>query len=216
MAEHGNNEVSSDIELKHLVRDLTEADGERIEPPADIWAGIEAAVTTTGSAATAPVVDLASRRRPLSAAVLSTAAALLVVAGVLAIVRRGGNAEVLATAELAYNADQFDALGASAVAGAQLIDDDGTFRVELVDTSLPTPNDSEADLELWLIAPDADGNVAELVSLGTFNPDNPGTFAVPADHDPDVFYVVDISVEPRDGDKTHSGRSILRGALSKT
>ena len=71
----------------------------------------------------------------------------------------------------------------------------------------------DADLELWLIEPDADGSPAELVSLGVIDPDRPGDFAVPATTDPSVFSVVDISIEPRDGVPTHSGRSILRGPL---
>jgi hypothetical protein len=40
-----------------------------------------------------------------------------------------------------------------------------------------------------------------------------GTFVVPADLDPDTYTVVDISIEPRDGDEAHSGRSVLRGEL---
>ena len=39
--------------------------------------------------------------------------------------------------------------------------------------------------------------------------------AVPAELDPDVYSIVDISIEPRDGDEQHSGRSILRGALTE-
>jgi hypothetical protein len=46
------------------------------------------------------------------------------------------------------------------------------------------------------------------------DPAAPGTYAVPADLDPDTYSVVDISIEPRDGDDAHSGRSILRGQLS--
>ena len=38
--------------------------------------------------------------------------------------------------------------------------------------------------------------------------------AVPAELDPDVYSIVDISIEPRDGDAAHSGRSILRGTLA--
>ncbi len=41
-----------------------------------------------------------------------------------------------------------------------------------------------------------------------------GTFEVPDDVDLDRFDVVDVSVEPDDGDPTHSGASILRGDLT--
>ena len=64
-----------------------------------------------------------------------------------------------------------------------------------------------------VIEPDDDGAVANLVSLGIVDPEDPGSFDVPAGYDPTVFSVVDISVEPRDGDDTHSGRSILRAGL---
>jgi hypothetical protein len=39
---------------------------------------------------------------------------------------------------------------------------------------------------------------------------------VPAGLDPSSHYVVDISIEPRDGIAAHSGQSILRGALQAT
>lgn len=69
---------------------------------------------------------------------------------------------------------------------------------------------------MWLIRPDDEGNVADLVSLGVVDPADPGTLDVPAGYNPDVFFVVDISVEPRDGDPAHSGRSILRWPLNET
>ena len=40
-----------------------------------------------------------------------------------------------------------------------------------------------------------------------------GSLAVTAGYDPGDYSVVDISVEPRDGDAGHSGRSILGGSL---
>ena len=44
--------------------------------------------------------------------------------------------------------------------------------------------------------------------------DGPGTYEVPPGLDIDTHRVLDISVEPRDGDESHSGRSILRGTLT--
>jgi hypothetical protein len=40
------------------------------------------------------------------------------------------------------------------------------------------------------------------------------TYAVPGGIDYRNFPIVDVSVEPPDGDPTHSGDSILRGTLS--
>ena len=85
----------------------------------------------------------------------------------------------------------------------------------IVDAALPSPGVG-ADLEVWLIRPDDAGNVASLVSLGVIDPTDPGSLAVPAGYDPDAYFIVDISVEPRDGDISHSGRTILRGPLQET
>ena len=54
---------------------------------------------------------------------------------------------------------------------------------------------------------------AALVSIGLVDPGYPGPLDVPAGYDPSAYFVVDISIEPRDGDAGHSGRSILRGPL---
>ena len=100
------------------------------------------------------------------------------------------------------------------MAGAELVEnDDGNTEIRIVGASLPDPTGEPADLELWLIEPDADGNVADLVSLGLVDSGDPGAYQVPDGYDPGTFFVVDISVEPRDGLPAHSGRSILRGPL---
>ena len=62
-------------------------------------------------------------------------------------------------------------------------------------------------LEVWVI----DSAVERLVSLGPLRPD--GVYDLPAGLDPAEFPVVDVSVEPIDGDPTHSGNSVLRGVL---
>ncbi len=63
-------------------------------------------------------------------------------------------------------------------------------------------------LELWLIDP----TVTRLVSLGPLRTD--GIYDIPAGVDPAAFPIVDVSVEPVDGDPTHSGDSVLRGELT--
>ena len=62
-------------------------------------------------------------------------------------------------------------------------------------------------LELWLL----DSSATRLVSLGPLRDD--GLYDVPTGVDPGEFPVVDVSVEPVDGDPTHSGQSVLRGQL---
>lgn len=203
-----------DVErVEALLRELSTDDTELTEPPADLWGRIEVSVGAEDST----VVSLDRRRRFSGTALLGAAAAavLLVAGGIGLLATRGDDASVVANAELSYDAANFDSLGANATAAVSLVDDGKGFQVDIESAVLPTPTGEEADLELWLIRPDADGNPQELVSLGLIDPDDPGDFDVPADYDPSDFFVVDISVEPRDGDETHSGRSILRGALTE-
>jgi len=63
-------------------------------------------------------------------------------------------------------------------------------------------------VELWAIKPD----LSDMVSLGIVEP---GTteFLWPTGFAPTEYSLVDLSIEPKDGDATHSGRSILRGEL---
>jgi hypothetical protein len=51
------------------------------------------------------------------------------------------------------------------------------------------------------------------VSLGSFRvgPDGRATLEVPLPVDPSRYRFLDVSVEPDDGDPSHSSRSILRG-----
>ena len=183
-------------------------------PPADTLSMADEPAEVSGTA-NAAVVDLDSRRRRFAPVLAAAAAALvLVVAGAVIFANRSGNStSVVATAELSYD-ETFDELGVTAVAGAELVEnDDGSAEIRIVEASLPSPTDERADLELWLIEPDADGSVSDLVSLGLLDPAEPGVYKVPDGYDPRTFFVVDISVEPRDGQPAHSGRSILRGAL---
>ena len=204
----------SDADLEAMLRDLDAEDLELLEPPAEVWEGIEAAAGMIDDTAGA-VVDLESRRWRARRTMLGIAAALVLAAAGVAgyLLARDDPAVVVATASLAYDPATFDALGAQARAGADLVVEDGMHSIAIVEAALPAP-EAGADLEVWLIRPDDEGNVADLVSLGFVDPDDPGSLAVPAGYDPDIYYVVDISVEPRDGDPTHSGRSILRGPLS--
>ncbi len=204
----------TDSGIEAMLRDLDAAELELIDPPQDVWEGIQSAVQADEDAPGA-VIALEFRRRRVRRIILSAAAALvLIVAGVATAVTltRDDPAQLIATAELAYDPDSFDALGAQARAGAELIVEDGRHSIEIVDASLPSP-EAGADLEAWLIQPDDEGNVADLVSIGLVNPDDPGTLELPAGYDPKTFFVLDISIEPRDGDDSHSGRSILRGPL---
>jgi anti-sigma-K factor RskA len=204
----------TDAGIEAMLSDLEAADLELLEPPDSVWAGIESAVESAEDGH-GDVVSLQSRQRMRRRLAIGVAAVLVVVVAGLAAVllARDDPSEVVATASLAYDPENFDALGAQAQAGAELVLDSGSHSIVLVDAALPSP-EAGADLEVWLIRPDAAGNVAGLVSLGVIDPTNPGSLAIPAGYDPDAYFVVDISVEPRDGDAGHSGRTILRGPLN--
>ncbi|HUW04350.1 MAG TPA: anti-sigma factor [Acidimicrobiales bacterium] len=219
MIDHHDSPGDEFEEIASLLTELTPDDIDLLDPPDELWDLIEAEVSDTPRAEQplAPVVSLDARRRfPARTLMVGAVAAVAVlVVGFALGTRPAEGPTVVASAELTYDPANFDPLGSDAQAEVVLVDDGGTLRIDLEQSSLPRPADEDADLELWLIEPDADGNPAELVSLGLVDPDRPGDFAVPATTDPSVFSVVDISVEPRDGVPTHSGRSILRGSLTK-
>lgn len=203
-------------EIEAMLRGLTADDLATQAPPDDVWAAIEAELgaelrTAVDVAPTSNVVTAPFGRR-WAAPLLAAAAALIVVVAGVAVFN--GGSKTVAEAELAYDPVAFDPAGATAAAEAALIDDDGRRLIRIDDESLPFDAEADAALELWLIRADADGNVVDLVSLGDIDPDGSRAFVVPAGYDPDVYNVVDISIEPRDGDEAHSGRSILRGAFS--
>ena len=64
--------------------------------------------------------------------------------------------------------------------------------------------------EVWLI--NVDGK--RMISIGLLASGDEGEFAVPMDLIGEGYRIVDISVEPDDGDPTHSGVSIARGELA--
>jgi anti-sigma-K factor RskA len=120
------------------------------------------------------------------------------VTAALALGRDGDDTRVVSAVEL-------ERLGPSGSGRAELIDHDGSLQLR-VDTSELDAGDGY--LELWLIDP----SVTRLVSLGPLRSD--GVYDVPTGVDPAEFPIVDVSVEPVDGDPTHSGQSVLRGALT--
>ena len=222
----GPDDDLADIEA--LLRELEAADLDTTAPPADVWLGIKAAIRDDRSRSEPgpdsrpdprpdpspdTVVPISSRSSRLRATVLSIAAAvaLLAVGAIVIVATGGGDDPVVASAELVHQPD-FDPLGADAQATARLVERDGRFEIRLDDAELPDPDAN--DLELWLISTDADGAIADVQPVSLVDPDSPGTYAVPAALDPAEYSIVDISVEPRDGDEAHSGRSILRGTLA--
>jgi Anti-sigma-K factor rskA len=197
-------------ELGDLVRRARPEEIEWEPPPEGLWdrvaASLEAepaaaaeAVPAEERAAGPDVVAIGDRRRSWWLGVAAAAAVLAVgVTAALALGRDGDDTRVVSAVEL-------ERLGPSGSGRAELIDHDGSLQLR-VDTSELDAGDGY--LELWLIDP----SVTRLVSLGPLRSD--GVYDVPTGVDPAEFPIVDVSVEPVDGDPTHSGQSVLRGALT--
>ncbi len=205
------------------------APGAAVLPPPSVWAGIAAAtgVTTAPRAealaaaappppAAAPPAPPAAAPEPAPAAVvplrtrrsrllLAAAASLVVGVGI------GAGAVALGTGDddgLAVAAAALDPLGDSGASGkARVVErDDGSRALELTLDAVPL---DEGYYEVWLL----DEAVARLVPVGVVQSGSDATLELPPGLDLGEYPVVDVSVEPLDGDPSHSGESVVRGVL---
>jgi hypothetical protein len=193
-----------------------------VAPPPAVWAGIAAATgvgvaprpdvgTDTGAQrpaavpAAEPVAqpgvvrELRPRR---SRILLAMAASLLVGTGI------GAGAVALA------GRDDADAI---AEAPLEPLDDrDATGQAQVVATGdgeqlrvvLQAPELDDGFYEVWLLEPE----VQRMVQVGVVRAGTT-TLDLPAGLDLSEYPIVDVSVEPLDGDPTHSGVSVARGVL---
>ncbi|MGY1833272.1 anti-sigma factor [Geodermatophilus sp. SYSU D01180] len=208
------------------------APGPPVAPPSSLWAGIAAATgvdvaprpgvvaasappagpvpdvppvappVPVPDAPVAPVVPLRPRRSRLAlAAAAALVAGLAIGAGAVALGDRD-DAGVPVAATVLDPLEGSDASGRAEVVERA----DGT-RVLQVELAAGAPQ--EGYYEAWLLTESVSG----LVPLGVVRA---GTeeFELPAGLDLAEYPVVDVSVEPLDGDPGHSGVSIARGQLS--
>jgi anti-sigma-K factor RskA len=182
-------------------------------PPEHLWQAIEAGITApqapAGSAA--PVVDLARRRsrrtRPrwLAPVLAAAAATVLAVAGTVGFDRfidRTPGDQVTARATLTPLAT----VPPNAGGDVQVLAD-GQLRIDV--RNLPLTSGFH---EVWLLDPDTPG---KMVAVGNLPGKAEAVLTVPAGTDLNRYRLVDVSDEPHDGDATHSGKSLLRGTLTK-
>ncbi|RBY96412.1 ABC transporter substrate-binding protein [Blastococcus sp. TF02-8] len=185
--------------------------GPTATPPASVWAGIAAATGVTAvpegvpaaQPATAQVLPLRSRSRRRGVLLVAAAVVTGAVAGagVTALVRGGDDdTRQLTTVALDPLTDE-RASGRAEV----VVRGDGSRALEV---QLDAPALDDEYYELWLIEPD----VVDMVPLGVLRPGSQ-TFELPAGLELAEYPLVDVSVEPLDGDPTHSGVSIARGQL---
>ena len=169
-----------------------------IAPPA---APAAATAAEGAESPTATVLPLRRRRpRLLVVGAAAAVAGAVVGAGAVAVLPGGDDAEQVSTVALAP-------LGEEAASGraAVLVRDDGSRALQV---DLEAPALAGEYYEIWLIEP----GVVDMVPLGVLRPGTQ-TFELPAGLDLGEYPIVDVSVEPIDGDPTHSGVSVARGEL---
>ncbi len=155
------------------------------------------------------VVEMAPRRLGRRMAIGFASAAAVILVGIpLALGLRGENSPGLdGAAELA-------AIGNSSADGEAAL----TGRTLSVGIDALESAPESSTYELWLLQVDAAGAPVGIEWIGTV--DNTATvdqtFEVPAEIDTGLYTVVDVSIEPDDGDLSHSGNSILRGQLTQS
>lgn len=195
--------------LVSLMSNLDDGDRERFEPPPEIWTSIKGelgdAATTGGSV---PVRLVPTDRRSSLVArsrVLLAAAAVVAVIAIASVVlsqRRDPSSTVVATAQL----QQMEPLGSTS-AVVRLVNEKGVKRLVIEATDMPPAPEGES-FELWLI----DAGVKDPRPVGFVS--GSGEIDVPDSIDTQTHPVVDISLEPNDGDAGHSGHSLMRGTLT--
>ncbi len=159
--------------------------------------------------ADAPHDELRARRRvPVWAAGLAAGIALVAGLGLGRLTTGDDPTPTPEASESVVAAADLTALDSSAgrgVASAVRHDDTITLRVQARELG-----DEDGFHEVWLI--NVDGT--RMVALGVLADGDTGEFQVPRGLLDDGYRIVDISVEPQDGDPTHSGVSLARGELA--
>ncbi|MCZ2817115.1 anti-sigma factor [Modestobacter sp. VKM Ac-2984] len=139
----------------------------------------------------------AARWLPLAAAVLVGG---LIGAGAVAVTQDGAGGAVVAQAGL-------DPLPEQVASGTAEVRERGGVRELQVDLDVPALDD--AYYEVWLLQADAQ----RMVPVGIVQ-QGATVLRLPDGIDLAAYPLVDVSVEPLDGDPTHSGVSVVRGELA--
>jgi hypothetical protein len=187
-----------------------------VAPPARVRSQVLAEVRAEDlpEPPSAPVHDDLPSRRGIPLWLAAVAAALALVAGV-GLGRWGTGGEEAPEAVVppvdtgtVVAAATLTALDSDADRGeASAVQSDDTFTIRVSATEL---GDEPGVHEVWLIHVDG----VRMVSIGLLAAGDDGEFAVPMELIDEGYRIVDISVEPDDGDPTHSGVSVARGELA--
>ncbi|TGN61659.1 anti-sigma factor [Nocardioides eburneiflavus] len=187
-----------------------------VAPPARVRAQVLAEVRAGAPPAPValPVRDEQPPRRGVPLWLASVAAALALLAGV-GLGRWGADGTEApeavpdpADTGTVVAAATLTALDSDAGRGeASAVQSEDTFSIRVSASEL---GDEPGLHEVWLI--NVDG--VRMISIGILASGDEGEFAVPMELIDEGYRIVDISVEPDDGDPTHSGVSLARGELA--
>jgi anti-sigma-K factor RskA len=185
-------------------------------PPERIWRAIAAELAESSgtvepaAAPTSPVTALASRRagrrRPWRLVAVAAVAALCGIAGTFAVTGILHDATVRPSREVALaplSGGPQGVAGHASITPARAAD-------ELAITTSGLDDTQPGFYEVWVIDPD---DLTRMYSVGALDADAGGRFTMPANVDLDRYAVVDVSIEPEDGNPAHSTHSVLRGTL---
>jgi hypothetical protein len=185
-----------------------------VPPPAELRARVLAQVRSEAPSVSLPAGAEPAPRRRVPGWLAGVAAALALLAGV-GLGRIGTGTEQTpeavdppANTGTVVAATPLTALDSDAERGeASAVQTDDTFTIRVSASEL---GDEPGVHEVWLI--NVDGK--RMISIGLLASGDEGEFAVPMHLIDEGYRIVDISVEPDDGDPTHSGVSIARGELA--
>ncbi len=192
---------------------LGHADAKSLQQPGrHLWQRIEADLATDHpDAATEAVrpagphlVESRPRRVRRGLVLLAAAAGLVVgIGGTIVASRVGGPQDVVSSTSLVALP------GHSGSGTAELLRHDGVAELR-VSVDAETAPDQDFH-ELWLI--NTDGK--RMYSIGVLPPSGRATYPIPPQLGDDLagFNIVDVSLEPYDGDARHSLDSVVRGTL---
>lgn len=178
-----------------------------LTPPESVWRNIQAEIQTDAVPEGVDEVMLARARRsgsqrPWALAAAAAAGALIGGVAVGALVSEPNQGEPPLVAQTGLT-DLRTEEPAGFASLHSLPDGTGVLVLDMAAEQV-----EGAALEVWLISSDFDG----MISLGHLTEGN-SSFVIPAGFDVSQFPIVDVSIEPFDGDPTHSGESMTRGTL---
>jgi anti-sigma-K factor RskA len=190
-------ELRSLVDLSHDLPDLE-------APPAEVWERITLELNHDADPpAVAPRAQLARTSRRTVALAASIAAILglgLGVAGTKLLDRQNDDT----TSQAVIKLDPLK--GKSGDGTADLVRAGTGAELRVSTSGLPA---ADGFYEVWLINQDG----KRMVSLGVLDPRADGTYLIPPDLTAQGYRIVDVSLEPNDGNPEHSHDSIIRGTL---